>query len=316
MTGVLNASVAEAASTLFHGMPYPSSVSDDERRFTNVNDAFVTFSKYTRDDLIGRLFDDLIAEPMASSVKERWEILGVIGAQTATTVFVLGDGSTKNVRYTAVRNVAPHRHLAVIFPDDTVAPSKGWLDTAPEGDDLARTARLRDFFQTTVVPMVLADDERNFVDANAASTALLGLPLQELQQLRIDDLWRTDVRHSLPGEWERFVHDGSRVGDVVIEPRAVLIRYVAIANIVPGHHLAMLFRQTRDGADTPPLLTPREREVLGLIALGETLGSIGKRLALTHGTVRDHASSARAKLRARTLAQATAVAIRDGHIQI
>jgi PAS domain S-box-containing protein len=315
MTRELDAAVADAASTLFQGMPYPSSVSDDERRFTDVNDAFVKFSKYTREALVGRLFDDLIAEPMASSVKERWEILGLIGARTATTVFVLGDGSTKNVRYTAVRNVAPHRHLAVIFPDDTVAPSKGWLDTVPEGE-LARTARLRDFFQTTVVPMVMADDERNFVDANAASTALLGLPLEELQQLRIDDVWRTDAARSLPAEWERFVHDGSQVGDVVVEPRAVLIRYVAIANIVPGHHLAMLFRQMRNTADVTQLLTAREREVLGLVALGETLASIGERLALTHGTVRDHARSARAKLRARTLAQATAVAVRDGHIHI
>jgi DNA-binding CsgD family transcriptional regulator/PAS domain-containing protein len=313
MTGVPEAAVAEAASTLFQGMPYPSSVSDDERRLTDVNDAFVKFSKYTRDALVGRLFDDLIAEPMASSVKEGWEILGLIGARTATTVFALGDGSTRSVRYTAVRNVAPHRHLAVIFPDYTVAPSKGWLDSAAEGE-LARIARLRDFFQTTAVPMVLADDERNLVDAN--STALLGLPLEELQQLRIDDVWRTDAGRSLPVEWERFVHNGSQVGDVVVEPRATLIRYVAIANIVPGHHLAMLFRQTRDSADAPPLLTPREREVLGLVALGETLGSIGERLTLTHGTVRDHARSARAKLRARTLAQATAVAIRDGHIQI
>jgi DNA-binding CsgD family transcriptional regulator len=154
------------------------------------------------------------------------------------------------------------------------------------------------------------------VDANAASTALLGLPLQELQRLRIDDVWRTDGGRSLPVEWERFVHDGSHLGDVVVEPRAVVIRYVAIANIVPGHHLAMLFRQTLEAANTPPLLTAREREVLGLVALGETLGSIAERLTLTHGTVRDHARAARAKLSARTLAQATAVAVRDGHIQI
>jgi PAS domain S-box-containing protein len=315
MTGALDAAVADAASTLFEAMPYPGSISDDERRLTDVNDAFVTFSKYTRDDLIGRRFDDLVGEPMASSVKERWEILGLIGARTATTVFVLGDGSTRNVRYTAVRNVAPHRHLAVIFPDDTVRPTKGWLDTVPEGEP-ARTARLREFFQTTVVPMVLADDERSFVDANAASRALLGLPLQELLQLRIDDLWRTDAGRSLPTQWERFIHDGSQIGDVVVEPRAVLIKYVAIANIVPGRHMAMLFRQTRDAANARPLLTAREREVLGLVGLGETLGSIAERLALTHGTVRDHARSARAKLKARTLAQATAVAVRDGHIQI
>jgi PAS domain S-box-containing protein len=315
MTVDLESGVAEAAHTLFQGMPFPGAISDDERRLTDVNDAFVEFSKYTRDELIGRLFDDLISEPMVSSVRERWEIFRLIGARTSTTTFLLGDGSTKNVRYTAVRDIAPHQHLAVLFPDDTVTPSMGSLDAVPEGQ-LERTARLRDFFQTTVVPMVLADDKRNFVDANAASTMLLGLPLQELQQLRIDDLWRTDAGRSLPAQWERFLHDGSQMGDVVINPRAVRIRYVAIANILPGRHLAMLFRQTRGDPEKPPLLTPREREVLALVALGETLRSIGERLALTQGTVRDHARAARAKLRARTLAQATAVAIRDGHIQI
>jgi hypothetical protein len=39
MTGALDAAVAEAASTLFKGMPYPGSVSDDERRRTDVNRA-------------------------------------------------------------------------------------------------------------------------------------------------------------------------------------------------------------------------------------------------------------------------------------
>jgi DNA-binding CsgD family transcriptional regulator len=63
------------------------------------------------------------------------------------------------------------------------------------------------------------------------------------------------------------------------------------------------------------LLTEREREVMGLVAAGQSLGSIGGRLALSPGTVRDHARAARAKLGARTLAQATAIAVRDGHIQ-
>jgi PAS domain S-box-containing protein len=315
MTVALDVSVSEAANTLFQGMPFPGSLTDDERRLTDVNDAFLEFSKYTRAELIGRRFDELVGEPMASSVNELWEVLRLIGARTSTTTFLLGDGSTKNVRYTAVRDVAPHRHLSVLFPDDAVTPSKGMLEAVPEGE-LERTARLRDFFQTTVVPMVLANDNRSFVDANAASTMLFGLPLQELQQLRIDDLWRTDAKRSLPAQWEQFLQDGSLMGDVVIEPRAVHIRYVAIANILPGRHLAMLFRQTRDDPQKPPLLTPREREVLALVALGETLRSISERLALTQGTVRDHARAARAKLRARTLAQATAVAVRDGHIQI
>jgi DNA-binding CsgD family transcriptional regulator len=193
-------------------------------------------------------------------------------------------------------------------------PSGAWSST-PADSDLARTVRLRDFFQTTIVPMVLADDSRFFRDANAAATSLLGLPRQELLQLQLDDLWRGESGKWLMRQWDAFQSDGPRVGEVVVEPSGILVRYVAIANVVAGRHLALLFRQAAPTGDEPLLLTEREREVIGLVALGESLRSIGERLALTHGTVRDHARSARAKLGARTLAQAAAVAVRDGHIQ-
>jgi DNA-binding NarL/FixJ family response regulator len=104
------------------------------------------------------------------------------------------------------------------------------------------------------------------------------------------------------------------MGDVVVEPLGTLVRYVVIANVVAGRHLAILIQQAAPTGDGL-LLTEREREVMGLVALGESLGSIAGRLALSHGTVRDHARAARAKLGARTLAQATAIAVRDGHIQ-
>jgi DNA-binding CsgD family transcriptional regulator len=164
-----------------------------------------------------------------------------------------------------------------------------------------------------MVPMVLANEERFFVDANAAATTLLGLPLEEVLQLQLDDLWRGDSRSSLIQEWGAFDSEGSRLGEVVLD--GILVRYVAIANVVAGRHLAVLFRQVAQTVDEALLLTEREREVIGLVALGESLGSIAERLALTHGTVRDHARAARAKLGARTLAQAAAVAVRDGHIQ-
>jgi hypothetical protein len=62
----------------------------------------------------------------------RWAI-----AATSTSTPRSPDGTTVNVRYTAVRDT------------ETAADSV-----------LARTARLRDFFQTTIVPMVLTDEQR------------------------------------------------------------------------------------------------------------------------------------------------------------
>lgn len=307
-------SLAEAARIVFHRMPLPAVLTDDNRRYIDVNTAFTEFTKYDRAALIGQRVDALVGAPMASTVVDRWDMLTVLRARTSTTVAVLADGSSVNVRYTAVRDVQPGQHLGVLFPDASVAQPEAWSATIAESD-VAKTARVRDFFQTTIVPLLLTDKERFLVDANAAATTLLGLPLQELLQLQVDDLWRGQSGIALTRNWDRFDGEGSRVGDVVVEPRGILVRYVVIANVVAGRHLAMLFRQAASTGDDALRLTEREREVLGLVALGESLGSIADRLALSHGTVRDHARSARAKLGARTLAQATAIAVRDGHIQ-
>jgi PAS domain S-box-containing protein len=305
--------LAEAARIVFHGMPFPAVLTDDNRRYIDVNGAFTEFTLYGRDALIGRPVDDLIGEALAPTLKERWDLLGVLRARTSTTSVFRADGTTVNVRYTAVRDIEPGTHLGVLFPDASVAQPEAWSEGTAEGN-LARTAQVRDFFQTTIVPMVLTDEERFLVDANAAATVMLGLPLQELLQLQVDDLWRRNSGRALMRDWKHFDADGSRMGDVVVEPLGTLVRYVVIANVVAGRHLAILIQQAAPTGDAL-LLTDREREVMGLVALGESLGSIAGRLALSHGTVRDHARAARAKLGARTLAQATAIAVRDGHIQ-
>lgn len=51
-------------------------------------------------------------------------------------------------------------------------------------------------------------------------------------------------------------------------------------------------------------LTPREREIVGALCAGETLREIAERLVLSVKTVEAHATSAKIKLGARTLAHA------------
>ncbi len=54
------------------------------------------------------------------------------------------------------------------------------------------------------------------------------------------------------------------------------------------------------------LLTPREQEVLGLVAEGLNSAAIGQRLGISAATVRTHVEHAREKLGARTRAEAVA----------
>jgi DNA-binding CsgD family transcriptional regulator len=56
-------------------------------------------------------------------------------------------------------------------------------------------------------------------------------------------------------------------------------------------------------------LSPREREMLSLLAAGKTVGEIAAELFLSPFTVRTHVRNAKDKLRARTTAHAIAIAI-------
>lgn len=53
-----------------------------------------------------------------------------------------------------------------------------------------------------------------------------------------------------------------------------------------------------------PLLTPRQREVLALVAQGCDLTDIAARLVVTPKTVRNHYQQLRERLHARTIAHA------------
>ena len=93
----------------------------------------------------------------------------------------------------------------------------------------------------------------------------------------------------------------------------------------PAHHLAAAIRRVVDGervvdpalaaealAEGPNPLTAREREVLATAAGGATAAEVAGRLHLSHGTVRNHLSTAIQKLGARTRGEAVEVARAKG----
>jgi DNA-binding NarL/FixJ family response regulator len=75
------------------------------------------------------------------------------------------------------------------------------------------------------------------------------------------------------------------------------------------------------GPDTPESLlaqhlTPREREVLALLARGASSHAIAKELAITHNTVRSHVQNILNKLQVRSRLEAVAFAIRNGLLDL
>ena len=78
-----------------------------------------------------------------------------------------------------------------------------------------------------------------------------------------------------------------------------------------------LFAEMRERArdDERPLLTPREREVLGLMAEGLSAPAIGRRLYLATATIKSHQARIYEKLGVSDRAAAVAAAMRAGLLE-
>jgi DNA-binding NarL/FixJ family response regulator len=90
------------------------------------------------------------------------------------------------------------------------------------------------------------------------------------------------------------------------------------ANYLPGRHLVVF--APRDKAGTPgsgrPTLTPREREIFQLLALGFTGREIAAQLVLSPDTVRTHVQNGIGRLGAKTRGQAIAISLTRGEISL
>jgi PAS domain S-box-containing protein len=187
--------------------------------------------------------------------------------------------------------------------------------------------------------IMVVDDERRCLEANLAACRLLGLPRRAVVGRTFDDFLATGMRSRVDHVWRAFREGGGHAGPFELSSQAAASEEVHItvtANVLPGRHLLILSgggarvgepeaqpepnrkaqtvnhvsRFTRGGP------TAREREVLALLAAGATDEQIAGLLELSPATVQTHVRNAKAKLGARTRAQAVALALQGGMIDI
>jgi PAS domain S-box-containing protein len=167
--------------------------------------------------------------------------------------------------------------------------------------------------------MVVANDDRRWVDANAPACAMLHLKRDELLELTIDDLTPPELRAELERLWERLMRARSMTGTfrfVLPDGRALPFDYIATAHIGEGRHIGVVVptKRTADPRAKTSPLSGREREVLQRVALGQDGPEIAEDLVVSPATVRTHIGNAIRKLGARSRAHAVAIALRDGVI--
>ena len=180
-------------------------------------------------------------------------------------------------------------------------------------------------FEQSRNAMILTDAQRVMVDVNPALLALLGRKKSALSgrhtysivaggPLASDEDWAGAMaggRFSGVGE---FLHaDGGPVS----------VQWAASTETVTGRRLVLVvvlsvsrwgarFRRASSPEAPARALTPRQREIVRLVALGASGPEIGDELHLSHETVRTHVRNAMARLGARSRAHLVAKALGDG----
>jgi two-component system cell cycle sensor histidine kinase/response regulator CckA len=105
-----------------------------------------------------------------------------------------------------------------------------------------REHRFRGIFSHALDAMVIADDERNWLEGNKALAELTGVPQDEIALHRLDEFAAGDVGDT-DEMWRQFLAAGEMKGDFDLRRADGEIRHVefsARANFMPGRHLSIM----------------------------------------------------------------------------
>jgi PAS domain S-box-containing protein len=98
-------------------------------------------------------------------------------------------------------------------------------------------------FDELLDAVLVTDDERRYVDANAAACALFGLPLNALLGKRVEDFAPSGPGYDAVAAWTRFIARGHDTGEFPLlrpDGSRLTVEYRARANIAPGIHVSVL----------------------------------------------------------------------------
>lgn len=92
--------------------------------------------------------------------------------------------------------------------------------------------------------ILVADDDRRFVELNQAAVDLLGLPRNQIVGRRIEEFFREARAQTVPEAWASFISDGVQRGtcELISGNKRLRFEYRAKANFVPGLHVSVLWQ--------------------------------------------------------------------------
>jgi PAS domain S-box-containing protein len=173
--------------------------------------------------------------------------------------------------------------------------------------------------------MVLLDEDRLQLEVNGAYLKLLGYPRDELVGRPVWEFVAGGPQLA-EREWRATIATGEFSGEAALvraDGTTVTVQYAGHTEVVTGQQRVLFValstsrwgRHPRRDADrgAPGALSAREREIVRLVAAGDTGPEIAEQLHISHDTVRTHVRNAMAKVGARSRAHLVAKALGGGH---
>jgi PAS domain S-box-containing protein len=180
-------------------------------------------------------------------------------------------------------------------------------------------------FRQSRNPMVLVDEQRRQLDANGAYLRLLGHGRAAIVG---QPIYRfvADGPLASPEQWANALAAGKFTGEAGMlcgDGSVVAVQWAACTEVVTGRRLVLFvalttsrwgrhFRRPDVPQPEAPSLSPRECEIVRLIALGSAGPEIADELGVAHETVRTHVRNAMGKVGARSRAHLVAKALGEG----
>jgi PAS domain S-box-containing protein len=177
--------------------------------------------------------------------------------------------------------------------------------------------------------MVLVDGERRIVEANAGFVSLLGRARGELLGRHLFE-FVADGPLATPREWREALAEGRFSGEAALLDaggREVHVQWGATTEVATGRRLVLYvvlstsrwgarFRRSSKHEAGRGSLSAREREIVRLVAFGDTSPEIAAQLGIAHDTVRTHVRNAMTKLGARSRAHLVAKALGEAALDL
>ena len=175
-----------------------------------------------------------------------------------------------------------------------------------------------------VVPVSLHDVDGRFVHMNAAAERASGYSTAEMLGRRHTDLLHPEGRENVERQFRRAVERGEPTDfetvfvDAGGHVRGVRAQHLPLRENDTIIGVLILAFDVRRPPTEPirlrpdPQLTPRQREILELIASGQSTEEVARDLAISPETVRNHLRNVYKELRAHTRVEAIARAQRLG----